>query len=184
MIRRCVLGVTIALLIAGTVALAQGPGLVVRTTEPTGYEGPLASCYDAGGQHLFDIMETYVGTIDRTKRYRTNGTLAQENMRLQVTYDRLYNSADPEKFLETSGENEEVRYIYDENGNLMTQYSKGAIYKFTAPAYGTVLLETGLAIFDRRNGYELLSNVGHNDVINFYYLGDASGLETICNYLK
>jgi hypothetical protein len=83
---------------------------------------------------------------------------------------------DPNKFvLGGPGELEVDHYLY-EDGSLVSDTWTGVPYKVVLPGYGTILMETGRAVFDFTTD-QLLFNSGQNQAVD----GD---LAAICDVLQ
>ena len=174
---RIILGVAVAVILAGTIGFAQKQGRVVESTYSESWTGLFTSCYDDKGILLFDVMEHYEMTWRDMTRYDQNGKIAQVVRTVRFPEDVLWNSETEKSLTGGPGLRNEVRFIYN-NGVLVSITSSGPVIRFNVPGYGPVFIETGHAVYD--GNHLPVSNSGHND----YRDWDPAALEAVCNAVK
>jgi hypothetical protein len=177
--------VAIAVLLAGTIGVAQKQGRVTETNSTTEYNYPFTTCY-AGTADEFVINEKWVEVWRDMTRYDKNEPTQIEQIVRTVRFptDVLTNSVSGKTLSGGPGLRAEVRVIY-ENGVPVSIASSGPIIRFNVPGYGHVFIETGHSVFnvvidDAGEHHLIVSNTGHND----YRDWAPEALEAVCNALK
>jgi len=181
MTRRCLLGLTIALLLAGSVAFAQDHGRTVKSEFTFGWTGaPFGPCGDGVILNSAEIMITEIARFDQ------DGTLVQSVLNIRTLGSSIYYLAEspenPEPLndkvvMGVPGEMQTERLVFAEN----RAYIQGSIFQATVPGYGRIFSETGHTVFDVHSwtptDWAPLSSTGHNDFAD----GDLAAL---CAYLS
>jgi len=170
MMRRCVLGVAIAILIAGSVTFAQTQG---RTEH---YRiGPIADTgYLVGHCAGFDVLSDYVFLMTGVLRFDKSGQLVADRYQLKILGESLYYNSENDQKSVAGGPGEvESQRIDPETG---LRFGAGVAFKVRIPGYGLIFAETGHFIYDPGTG-KFLFNSGHNQMI-------GEDLEALCDYLK
>ena len=174
--RRCVLGVAIAVLIAGSVVFAQQQGRMDKyeftVAAPHSLIGP---CGDAA---IFTKYEVAITVMDR---YDKRGNLIQEILQARTVEPSIYYLGDPITYVQipntkvvmgVPGETEIDRV--DVVAGML--YAQGSIFQVTVPGYGRIFSETGHGVAIT-SPFTILVNRGHND----YWEQDVAAL---CDYLR
>jgi hypothetical protein len=178
MMRRCVLGVAIAVLIAGSVVFAQQQGRMDKyefiIVQPLQLIGP---CGDAA---IFTKYEVAVTVMDR---YDKRNNLVQEILQARTIEPEIYWVGDPVTYTQVpntkmvmgvAGETEIDRLDYVTG----IGYGQGSIFQVTVPGYGRIFSETGHMVIDNNtNPITILFNRGHNQL----WEQDVAAL---CDYLR
>ena len=176
MMRRCLLAVAIAVLIAGTETSAQQQGLVQKwVVPPTAYGvGYMTTCF-ADTPAEFDILSDFTVGYKVTDRYDTSGTLVESTWHATNFLDVYFNSTDPTKRAEAPPGEHQIAH-YDYRTGLM---HSTAMYVFlTVPGYGRILAQVGLFVYDFVN-HEILYTRGPND-----FFGGNYDWTPMCEALK
>jgi len=168
--RRCVLGVAIAFLIAGSMTFAQGQ----RRTEHYSI-GPIADTgYLVGHCAGFDVLTDYVFLMTGVVRFDKSGEPVADRYQFKLLGESLYyNSTNDQKSV-AGGPGEVENKRLDPKTGLWS--GAGVSFKVRIPGYGLIFAETGHFIYDPGTG-EFLFNSGHNQMI-------GEDLEALCDYLK
>ena len=170
--RRCVLGVAIAFLIAGSVTFAQGQ----RRTEkfvigPEAAAGFVVGHCEDGD---FDVLTDFVFLMTGTDRYDKLGQFVTERYQYKVIGESVYyNSTDPEKSV-PGGPGEVENHQFNPKTGLYN--GAGLSFKVRIPGYGLIFAETGHFVYDYSAG-ENVFNSGHNQFMD-------QDLAALCKYLK
>ncbi|MGE5361607.1 MAG: hypothetical protein ACM3NQ_21535 [Bacteroidales bacterium] len=166
MMRRWLLAVAIAVLIAGSVMFAQEQGLVQKwVVPPTNYGvAPMTTCF-AGTADQFDILNDVTVGYNVTSRYDRSGTLVEETWHATNSLDVYFNSTDPTKRAEAPPGAHQIAH-FDYKTGLM---NSTAMYTFlTVPGHGRILAQVGLFVYDFVN-HQVLYSRGPNDVFSGTY---------------
>jgi hypothetical protein len=179
MMRRCVLGIAIAVLIAGGVTFAQQQGRMDKFdfTFAVPHQ-PMGPCGDAV------IYGTYEIDGKEMDRYDKRGQLIQAVAQYRTVQPTIYWLGTPDPGFEripntnvvmgVAGEVEIDRLDFA-TGRL---YAQGSIFQATVPGYGRIFSETGHGVMDMNaTPWANLVNRGHND----YWEQDLAAL---CDYLR
>jgi hypothetical protein len=174
--RRFPVAVVVAVLLAGTIAFAQGKGRVVKWTW-----GPLTGTFFVGACEGFQIWEDVAQTNTYIDRYDASGTLVQSIVHADFFSDRFYNnSVDGNEVYAVGGERQNNRVfdqpVYDGATPVEgVQQGMGPMYQITVPGYGKILGQSGMYVYDYRTG-------------NFVSHGPSQvndgDLAALCDYLK
>lgn len=165
--RRCVLGVALALLVAGGVLLAQGK----PTRDLLLYEVRDNVVADCDG---FQVLGDYDILYRVTYRTDKAGNLTKE-------FDRGFLSGGPAVYRNSLDSSKTVTGIPKEHEIDLWDYEnglftgRGPTYLITVPGYGRIFAETGRYVFDLNTG-DLLFNSGQNQGFD--------GSAALCDYLK
>ena len=177
MTRRFPVAVVVAVLLAGTIAFAQGQGRVEKRTW-----NPLTGTFFLGACDGFEIWEDVAQTNTYIDRYDASGTLVQSIVHAVFFSDRFYNSVNGNEVYAVGGERQNNRFfdqpVYGPDGYTPAegvQQGMGPMYQITVPGYGKVLGQSGMYIYDYRTG-KFVSH-GPSQVND----GDLAAL---CDYLK
>jgi hypothetical protein len=149
MMRRCVFGVAIAILIAGSVVLVQAQGRVIQnrqTLDPVvGDVFVDCAALDVGN---FKVLTDWTATLDDTFLLGKDGQIKQAIRKLKFTSDVYYNSEKPWNSLDGGpGEGFEYRAVF-ENGIPATLAESGDLVKIIVPGYGPIYSAKGRAMFE------------------------------------
>jgi len=174
---RMTIAVAVAVLLAGTIAFAQGNGRVVESIGGETWLGVfIPGCVDDNGQ-AFDVINDYEATWRDMTRYEKNGDIAQIVRTVTFPKDVFTNSVTGKTLVGGPGERNEVRFVYAA-GVLVKITSSGPVLRVNVPGYGPVFIETGHAVFD--GNHMIISNTGHND----YHGWPPEAVVALCNALK
>ena len=172
MMRRCVIGVGIAILIAGGVTFAQGQSRIEKYG--IGPEGAVGFVVGHCADGDFDVLTDYVVLITGTTRYDKSGQFITDRYQLKVIGESLYyNSKAPEKSV-SGGPGEVENHGFDPKTGLYT--GAGLSFKVRVPGYGLIFAETGHFVFDYSAG-KYVFNSGHNQFMD-------QDLAALCEYLE
>jgi len=165
--RRCVLGVAIAFLIAGSMTFAQGP----PTRDLLLYEirdWPVADCGE------FQVLGYYDILYRVTYRFDKFGNMTKEFDKAFLSGGpaRYENSLDPSKQVTGIPKEHEID-LWDYENGLFT--GRGPTFLITVPGYGRIFAETGRYVIDLNTG-DLLFNSGQNQAFD--------GSVALCDYLR
>ena len=175
MMRRLLVGVAIALLVAGSVAFAQDQGRTVKYEYTIGWGTVIGPCGDAVILSGADLKITWID------RYDQDGTLIQSVINIRTASPAVYFLAEspdtPEplndrRVMGVPGEVQTERIVYAEN----RAYVQGSIFQATVPHYGRIFSETGHTALELPF-WTPLSDSGHDDS----YTQDFAAL---CAYLS
>ncbi len=180
MVRRCVVGVAIAFLFAGSAVFAQDQGriekYVVGPEELLGL--PLASCGS------FDLLEDYKYVSTVIDRFDESGTtVLQKIVQTEYLYDRIYNPTSGKEVFAVPGSGQHNRFVLPvwEGADFISaflsgmHYGMGPMYFFTVPGYGRIFVWAGMFVYDGTTGD--LVHHGPSQLLE----GDFAAL---CDYLK
>jgi hypothetical protein len=164
MMRRCVLGVAIAILIAGGVTFAQDQGRTARYEFTAAAEHQLIG--PCGDYAIFAKYEVAVSVMDR---YDKRNNLVQEILQARTIAPEVYWVGDPETFVAVPNTSEvtgvagetEIDRIDFATGMA---YGQGSIFQVTVPGYGRIFSETGHMATALTSPFTLLFNRGHNQL--------------------
>lgn len=168
--RRCVLGVAIAILIAGSVTFAQTQG---RTEHYS--IGPIADTgYPVGHCAGFDVLTDYVFLMTGVVRSDKSGQPVADRYQFKVLGESLYYNSNNVQKSVAGGPGEVENQRLDPKTGFWS--GSGVPFKIRIPGYGLIFVETGHFVYDRNAG-KFLFNSGHNQMI-------GEDLEALCDYLK
>ena len=169
---RCVLGVAIAIMIAGSLTLAQGQGRIEKFG--IGPEAAVGFMVGHCADGNFDVLTDYVVLITGTIRYDKSGQYITDRYQVKLIGESVYyNSTDPEKSV-PGGPGEVENHRFDSKTGLYT--GAGLSFKVRIPGYGLIFAETGHFVYDYSAG-ENVFNSGHNQFMD-------QDLAALCKYLK
>jgi len=177
MMRRLVLAIAVALLVAGTVAFAQNQGRTDKfeftIAVPNQFIGVCAP---------YQVVTRYEVAVVVMDRRDKNGDLVQEIASYRTITPSLYFLADysdppvrvnDNTVMGVPGEVEIDRYVVAENQT----HAQGAIFQATIPGYGRVFSQTGNTLLDMStNPLTVLTHRHHNQ----YWDQDVA---VVCAYL-
>jgi hypothetical protein len=174
MMRRCVLGVGIALLVAGSVTFGQSQ----RRTQKFSVQGSYTN-FLVGQCDGFEIWSDWVELLTWVDRVDKNGQFAQEVGREKLLGQSLYyNSTNFDKAV-AGGPGEAANFRWDAKTGRV--YNSAVSWKVTVPGYGIIFAETGATVYQcdpyTFENCQLVSNTGHNQFID-------EDLAALCDYLK
>jgi len=172
MMRRCALGVAIAILIAGSVTFAQTQGRTEHySIGPIADQGyPVGHCADGD----FDVLTDYVFLMTGMVRYDKSGQPVADRYQFKVLGESVYyNSRNAQKSV-AGGPGEVENKRLDPKTGFWS--GSGVSFKIRIPGCGLIFAETGHFVYDPGTG-KFLFNSGHNQMI-------GADLEALCDYLK
>jgi hypothetical protein len=172
MMRRCVIGVGIAILIAGSVTFAQTQGRTEHySIGPIADQGyPVGHCADGD----FDVLTDYVFLMTGVVRYDKSGQPVADRYQFKLLGESVYyNSTDPEKSVPGGPGEVENKRLDPKTGYWA---GSGLSFKIRIPGYGLIFAETGHFVYDASAG-EFVFQSGHNQFAD-------QDLAALCDYLK
>jgi hypothetical protein len=176
--RRFPVAVAVAVLLAGTIAFAQGNGKVTQYRDQFPVVGEyVGDCATDAGN--FTVLTDYQASMRGTTFADASGHIYREVQSFRIMSSVYYNASDHDKSLPGGpGENEQNQYAFDGNGLMIEHIFSGPAYKIIVPGYGPLFMETGHGRFVYENGAWVNKfNSGHNQKID----GD---LVALCEFLK
>ena len=173
--RRCVFGVVIAFLVAGSVTFGQGQGAAVQERY---YSIPLPDYYlgtcDDGSDILGNVLvDVHITTVLDKKTGLPN--TAHESDKLWGVY---YNSVTLKSVEAGPGLSSQTLYRFDDAGNLVLIEGSALQGKVMVPGHGWIFMETGhVRLTGTWPDFTVLFNSGHNDVLD-------PDFAVLCAYLQ
>jgi hypothetical protein len=180
--QRMIPALAVAIVLAGTIGLAQAPGRVEQYRYTWGSQGDvIASCADYGLGD-FQVLEDWEVVIRDMYQYDKDGQPTQWVENLRATSDRFYNSVTGKSLDAGPGETQEMRVLF-ENGRMVSHRWSGVLFKINVPGHGLIFAESGRAtwVWDPNDPanleHSLVANSGHNMWVD-------RDLEVLCEYLQ
>jgi hypothetical protein len=181
MMRRCVLGVAIAILIAGSVVLVQAQGRVIQNRFTEQVVGSVFVDCQALGVGDFQVLNDYADSVHQMILLGNDGLPTQAIVSLKYSLDAYYNSKDTSKsnvLYGGPGENWEYRWLF-ENGEVVSYAISGNLFKLRVPGYGVIYPGQGRAVYEwdpTTNGWVKIFNSGPTPTVQ--------DKVAVCNALK
>jgi hypothetical protein len=169
--RRCVFGVVIAFLVAGSVTFGQGQGkaVQVRFTVSAG-SVPIGSCGD------FNVLMDASVDVHLTTLYDPDTNLPIFGRETDKWWWAVFRNSVTGTSLDGGpGENSQTLYHYDDAGNVVVTEGSGLQGKVMVPGYGWIFMDTGHVRLD--STWTVFFETGHDSYWN-------QELTALCEFLR
>jgi hypothetical protein len=148
--RRCVLGVAIAILVAGSVVFVQAQGRAIQSRWTEQVVGSVFVDCQTLGVGDFQVLNDYTASHHVMLLLDKDGALTQGIQNITYPVDEYYNSKDTTRskvLYGGPGENWEYRALF-ENGEMVSYKISGNLWKIRVPGYGVVFAGQGRAVYE------------------------------------
>ena len=173
--RRCILGVAIAVLIAGSVVFGQGQGAAVQEYFSLWISGAVGHCGPLDGG--FDVVQDGFIEVHLTTVYDPQTGLPTHGRETDKVSDAVIRNSLSGKSLDVGpGMTSQTLYRYDDAGNLALVEGLALQGKVMVPGYGWIFMETGHVRLDPAT-WTVLFDSGHSSYWN-------QDLTSLCEFLQ